>query len=77
MSMHIKTITYQHRRDFFADFECENCGFTEEHVKGYDDDNYHRVAVPKRVCPCCHKSALDLGSDYRPLTAKYPEWMSV
>ncbi len=75
--MRIKTIAYQNRRDFFADFECENCGFIEEHVRGYDDEYYHRVAVPKRVCPRCHKSALDLGTDYRPLATRYPEGMQL
>lgn len=75
--MFIKKINYQNRRDFKADFECENCGHIEPDSWGYDDDNYHRNVVPTLKCPKCGKTALDLGTDYRPLTTRYPEGMQV
>lgn len=39
--MKINKITYQHRRDFQAIYECEGCG---HRVKGggYDDANFQR-----------------------------------
>ena len=75
--MFIREIKRQYRRDFYADFECESCGYIERDVQGYDDAYYHREVVPNRVCPKCRKSAIDLGTDYRPLTTKYPEGMQV
>ena len=75
--MFIREIKRQHRRDFYADFECENCGYIEKDHPGYDDAYYHNHVVSEMVCPKCGKSALDLGTDYRPLTTKYPEGMQV
>ena len=75
--MFIREIKRQHRRDFYADFECENCGYIEKDHPGYDDAYYHNHVVPEMVCPKCGKSDLDLGTDYRPLTTKYPEGMQV
>ena len=34
--MRIKQINRQHRRDFYADYECENCGYIEKDKSGYD-----------------------------------------
>lgn len=70
--MKIKEITYQHRRDFEADYECEGCG----HVcrgSGYDDANFHQNVIPAMRCPKCNKTSAECGADYRPLTTKYPE----
>jgi len=67
--MKIKQITYQHRRDFEADYECEHCG----HIcngRGYDDANFHENVIPSMPCPECGKKAPDT---YRPLATKYPE----
>lgn len=75
--MFIRKINSQHRRDFRADFECEGCGYIDKNKSGYDDEYYHKSVVPKLVCPNCGKSAIDLGTDYRPLTPKYPEGMTV
>ncbi len=75
--MFIKQINRQHRRDFWADYECENCGHIEKDQPGYDDANFHENVVPKMKCPKCGKSAKDLGTNYRPLTTKYPEGMQV
>ena len=74
--MKIAKITHQNRRDFKADFECEGCGYIENKW-GYDDANFHQNVIPEMKCPNCGKSGQDLGVDYRPLTAKYPEGMQV
>lgn len=71
--MRIKKITWQHRRDFSAVYECEHCGYTEE-GSGYDDGNFHQNVVPKMVCKKCGKTA---SADYRPLTTKYPDWVQI
>jgi transcription elongation factor Elf1 len=65
--MKIKTITSQHRRDFYAAYECEHCGHVEN-GSGYDDANFHQNVIPAMVCKSCGKVADDL---YRPLTTKY------
>ena len=46
--MHIKKILRQHRRDFYALYECEHCGFTIEKY-GYDDTNFHQNVIPKML----------------------------
>ena len=74
--MKIKTITYQYRRDFQAIYECESCG-TEEKGRGYDDANFHQNVIPKMRCSKCGESAESLGTDYRPLTTKYPEGFQI
>jgi len=73
--MKIKKINSQTRRDFYADYECEHCGFIEKNKAGYDDDNFHRNVIPAMKCPSCGKTANK--EDYRPLTTKYPEGMTV
>jgi len=65
--MKIKEITYQHRRDFKAIFECEHCGYTFEEW-GYDDNNFHHNVIPNWECPKCGKKAKE---NYRPLETKY------
>lgn len=70
--MKINKITYQHRRDFTAVYECEGCGYTHE-GSGYDDANYHERVIPKMRCPGCGKTGAECGAEYRPLTTKYPE----
>lgn len=71
--MKIKKFLNQHRRDFYAVFECEHCGF-EHNRSGYDDNNFHRNVIPTFKCPRCEKTATD---DYRPLTTKYPDGITV
>jgi len=63
-------ITSQHRRDFTAIIECENCNETEKLVNGYDDNNYHRNVIPKMKCKACGKSSPD---QHQVLTPKYAE----
>jgi ribosomal protein L40E len=66
--MKIKEITDQDRRDFRAIYVCEHCG-AEEKGRGYDDDNFHRNVIPKKVCKKCGKTAPE---NYRPLGTKHP-----
>lgn len=75
--MKIKRIISQYRRDFYADYECEGCGFVSEHAQGYDDLNFHHNVVPKMKCPKCGKSTIDLGVECRALEPKYPEYVQV
>ena len=65
--MKIKTIISQHRRDFIAIYECEQCGATKT-GSGYDDDHFHRNVVPAMKCDACGTKA---PSDFRPLGTKY------
>ena len=71
--MKIKKITWQYRRDFYADYECEHCGHVEN-SEGYDDAYFHTEVIPKMKCKECEKTA---GEDYRPLTTKYAECVQV
>lgn len=71
--MKIKEIVSQHRRDFYAIYECEHCGFTKKGY-GYDDANFHQNVIPKMVCEKCGKTA---SETYRPLATRYPEGYQV
>ena len=71
--MKIKEITSQNRRDFWAIYICENCGY-EEKGSGYDDTYFHTQVIPKKVCKKCGKTA---DENYRPLTPKYKDWETV
>ena len=55
--MKIKTINDQHRRDFYADYECEGCGHVEKNRPGYDDANFHQNVIPTMTCTKCGKSS--------------------
>lgn len=68
--MKIKEITYQHRRDFTADYECEHCGHILRNQRGYDDENYHQNVIPAMTCPACGMKAAET---YRQIATKYPE----
>ena len=65
--MKIKKIISQHRRDFYAIFECEHCGLTHE-KHGYDDGHFHNNVIPTMKCPQCGKTS---SSDYRAFAPKY------
>lgn len=68
--MRIKQILSQNRRDFWAIYECEHCGYTKKD-SGYDDANFHENVIPNQLkCDKCGKLA---DETYRPLTTKYPE----
>lgn len=71
--MKIKKVTWQHRRDFEAIYECEHCKATEK-SSGYDDANFHKNVIPKMKCEKCGKTA---GNDYKLQATKYPEGLQV
>lgn len=68
--MKIKQITSQTRRDFWADMECESCGYVEKNVSGYDDANFHENVIPNMKCNSCGNTS---PKSYRSLATKYPE----
>ena len=72
--MKIKEITKQHRRDFWAIYECEHCGYISDEKTGYDDNYFHTVGIPQMKCPKCEKKA---DKRYRPLQPKYPEGFQI
>jgi len=49
---------------------CEN----DEVDEARAESHFHKNVIPDMKCENCGKTA---GSDYRPLTTKYPEWMNV
>lgn len=71
--MKIIRIISQHRRDFWADYQCEHCNHIQKNKSGYDDAFFHKGVIPEMECPECKKKA----KDYRPLTTKYPEGYKV
>ncbi len=75
--MKIKRIIEQRRRDFWADYECENCGYIDKGKRSYDDANFHQNVIPNMKYPKCGESKVSMGSDYRPLTTKYPEGFQI
>jgi primosomal protein N' len=46
-----------HRRDFYADMECEHCGHVEIKVSCYDDSYFHQEAIPNMICKECGKKS--------------------
>ncbi len=72
--MRIKRIISQHRRDFWADYECEHCGHIEKDQPGYDDSNFHNNVIPKMKCEKCGKVA---SNNYKPFAPKYPDWLVI
>jgi C4-type Zn-finger protein len=75
--MKITEITDQHRRDFRANIECENCGAKDKLTSGYDDRNYHDNVIPNMKCKSCGKSRNDLGITAEPTPTKYASWQVV
>jgi transcription elongation factor Elf1 len=76
--MKIKAITWQHRRDFTAIYECQFCG----HIKsgsGYDDSYFHNSVIPDMKCEKCGKSTNFESYAEKPMvrTTRYPDWMEV
>ena len=71
--MKIREILRQHRRDFYAVYECEHCGATQE-ADGYDDTYFHQHVIPEMKCPRCGKAA---PSNHAPRKPLYPDGMVV
>jgi rubredoxin len=72
--MKIQKITSRNRRDFYAIYECEHCGYATNEKSGYDDAFFHSQVIPKMKCKNCGLVASD---GYRPLETKYPQGMVV
>jgi rubrerythrin len=68
--MKIKKMLSIHRRDFWADYECEFCGHVESNKRGYDDSYFHNEVIPNMVCPKCGKKAEKAYG-----AATNPDWM--
>lgn len=75
--MKIVKITYQHRRDFSAEMQCEFCGSTKTLTSGYDDHYYHSEIIPNMVCKDCEKSTVSGGGSISKFETKYPEGFQV
>lgn len=80
--MKIREMLYQIRRDFWATFECEGCGFVDKGkkgrgVRGYDDRYFHDTVIPGMACPQCGKSRIDLGVDGERTETRYQEGYQV
>ena len=60
--MRIKTITYRHRRDFTAIYECESCGADQKDY-GYDDAYFHENVIPAMQCKSCGASSGQVTSE--------------
>ena len=54
--MRIKTRLSQHRRDFWAIYECEHCGHETGKQPGYDDAFFHESVIPAMACLECGKT---------------------
>lgn len=75
--MFIKKMIGQHRRDFWADYECESCGHIQKNRRGYDDLNFHENVIPQMKCEKCGESSASSGAEYRPRATRYPEGYQV
>ena len=75
--MKIKEITWQHRRDFSAIYECEFCGHSQEDNSGYDDRYYHDNVIPNMKCDKCGKSTKSENGVVDKTPTKYPEGFQV
>jgi len=71
--MKIEKILSQNRRDFMAIYKCEHCGHEHE-GNGYDDSYFHNNVIPDMECQECSRTA---GEDYRPLSPKNPDSMTI
>ena len=50
--MRILKIVSRYRNEFYALFECEQCG-QQDRRSGYDDENFHQNVIPKIECSKC------------------------
>jgi len=72
--MKIIKINSQNRRDFYADYECENCGHVDKNKSGYDDGYFHNEVIPNMKCSKCGKKS---PKNYKPVSTKYPDGVQV
>jgi len=71
--MRLIEITSQSRRDFWGNYECEFCNYSEKNISGYDDDYFHTTVTPKMKCKNCGESTQSKGGDIQQVKTKYPE----
>lgn len=73
--MKVLQVYNQHRRDCFADLECENseCKNLETDKYAYDDHNYWVNVIPNRACKSCGESTLSMKLNPEIIQTKYPE----
>lgn len=72
--MKIKEITSRLRRDFWAIYICEHCGYETGTESGYDDANFHQNVIPDMACESCGKKGL---KDTPKVAPRYPENLAV
>ena len=72
--MKIIKIISQHRRDFYADMQCENCNNIEKDVSCYDDSYFHKNVIPDMKCKKCGEKSPE---NYRSLSTKYPDGLQL
>ena len=75
--MKISKIISQHRRDFSAEYICEECGNKQINNSGYDDDYYHKNVIPNMKCKKCGESTITLKKPINPQATKYPEGFQI
>ena len=51
--MKILKIKSRNRRDFWAEYQCEACGYVDKYGTGYDDAYFHNEVIPAMECPEC------------------------
>ena len=54
-----------HRRDFWADMECQYCGYVEKEIRCYDDTFFHQQVIPNMVCKNCGKKGEEITTGAR------------
>lgn len=72
--MKIKKVNSQHRRDFWADMECESCGKIQLNVSCYDDSYFHQNVIPKMKCKSCGEIS---PPNYEAKKTKYPDYLQL
>jgi transcription elongation factor Elf1 len=75
--MKIHKVTYQHRRDFSAIYECEFCGHRQSDDAGYDDRFYHDNVIPNKKCEKCGESTVSGGGSIDATPTRFPEGQQV
>lgn len=75
--MKIKKINSRSRRDFYADYECEGCGFIDKNVASYDDRYFHDNVIPDMKCEKCGESTNSLGLEPEHTETRYPSHLQV
>jgi hypothetical protein len=73
ITMKIKKVITQNRRDFTALMVCEFCNKESINTEGYDDRYYHDNVIPDMKCGSCLKSTASEGGEITHKDTKYSE----